>query len=97
MLATLLPLDARDFQPWKLDDAQAIRTDLRHHSFQSYHRWANDHDRIAFDQRLNTDPLGVDDEAQTTSPASAPSDPPTHSSTAPRSRHSHGPLAGHEH
>ena len=63
MLATLLPLDARELQPWKLDEAQAIKTDFRHHSFQSYHRCAIDHDRIAFDQRLITDLLGLDDEA----------------------------------
>ena len=63
MLETLTTLDVRKLQPWQLDEAQAIWRDLRGRKFQSFHRCAVDPARIALDERLVRDLLGLGEDA----------------------------------
>ena len=59
MLETLVTLDARELQPWQLDEAQSVWQDFRGRRFESFHKCAVDENRIELDERLVRDVLGL--------------------------------------
>ena len=63
MLSTLTTLDARQLQPWQLEEAQALWRDFRGRKFESFHRCAVDENRIELDERLARDVLGLGDDS----------------------------------
>ena len=63
MLETMTSLDVRKLQPWQLDEAQAIWRDFRDRKFQAFFRCAIDPARIALDERLVRDLLGLGEDA----------------------------------
>ena len=65
MLETLPTLDVRKLQPWQLDEAQAIWRDFRDRKFQPFYKCAVDPARIALDERLVRDLLGLGEDAVT--------------------------------
>ena len=66
MLETLTTLDVRKLEAWQLDEAQSIWRDFRDRKFQSFHRCAVDPARIALDERLVRDLLGLGEDAVAT-------------------------------
>ncbi len=66
MLETLTTLDVRKLEPWQLDEAQAIWQDFRDRKFQSLHQCAVDPVRIALDERVVRDMLGLGEDTVTT-------------------------------
>ena len=65
MLETLATLDVRKLQSWQLDEAQTIWRDFRDSKFQPFYRCAVDPARIALDERLVRDLLGLGEDAVT--------------------------------
>ena len=65
MLETMTTLDVRKLKPWQLDEAQAIWRDFRDRKFQPFYKCAVDPARIALDERLVRDLLGLGEDAVT--------------------------------
>ena len=65
MLETMTTLDVRKLQPWQLDEAQAIWSDFKDKKFQPFYKCAIDPARIALDERLVRDLLGLGEDAVT--------------------------------
>ena len=65
MLESLATLDVRKLQPWQLDEAQAIWRDFKDKKFQPFYKCAIDPTRIALDERLVRDLLGLGEDAVT--------------------------------
>ena len=63
MLESLKTLDVRELQPWQLAEAQAIWPEFRDLQFQSFHQCAVDPVRIALDERVVRDLLGLGEDA----------------------------------
>ena len=63
MLESLMTLDVRELQPWQLAEAQAIWPEFRDLKFQSFHQCAMDPVRIALDERIVRDLLGLGEDA----------------------------------
>ena len=63
MLETLTTLDVLNLQPWQLDEAQTIWREFRDQKFQPFYRCAVDPARIALDERLVRDLLGLGEDA----------------------------------
>ena len=63
MLETMTSLDVRKLQPWQLDEAQTIWRDFRDSKFKPFYRCAVDPARIALDERLLRDLLGLGEDA----------------------------------
>ena len=63
MLETLTTLDVRKLEAWQLDEAQAIWRDFGDRKFQSFHQCAVDPVRIALDERVVRDLLGLGEDA----------------------------------
>ena len=62
MLA-LTTLDVRQLHPWQLQEAQVIWSEFRDLQFQSFHQCAVDPVRIALDERVVRDLLGLGEDA----------------------------------
>ena len=63
MLETMTTLDVRKLQPWQLEEAEAIWHDFQDRKFQPFYKCAVDPARIALDQRLIRDVLGLGEDA----------------------------------
>ena len=63
MLETLTTLDIRELESWQLDEAQAIWQEFRDLQFQPFHECAVDPVRIALDERIVRDLLGLGEDA----------------------------------
>ena len=63
MLETLATLDVRKLEAWQLDEAQALWRDFSHRKFQPFYRCAVDPVRIALDERVVRDLLGLGEDA----------------------------------
>ena len=58
-----MTLDVRELQPWQLAEAQATWPEFRDLQFQSFHQCAVDPVRIALDERVVRDLLGLGEDA----------------------------------
>ena len=56
-------LDVRKLQPWQLEEAEAIWREFRGKKFQPFYKCAVDPVRIALDERLVRDVLGLGEDA----------------------------------
>ena len=63
MVETLMTLDARQLEPWQLEEAQQIWRDFGNRKFLSFHQCAIDPARIELDERIVRDLLGLGEEA----------------------------------
>ena len=63
MLETMATLDVRNLQDWQLDEAQAIWRDLANCEFLPFYQCAVDPARIALDERVVRDMLGLGEDA----------------------------------
>ena len=63
MLETMTTLDVRRLEAWQLDEAQAIWRDFKDKKFQPFYKCAVDPVRIALDERLVRDVLGLGEDA----------------------------------
>ena len=63
MLETLVTLDVRKLDTWQLEEAQAIWQDFSDRKFQSFHQCSVDPVRIALDERIVRDLLGLGEDA----------------------------------
>lgn len=63
MLETMTTLDVRKLQPWQLEEAEAIWRDFKDKKFQPFYKCAVDPTRIALDERLVRDVLGLGEDA----------------------------------
>ena len=59
MLESLTTLDVRKLKAWQLDEVVAIWQDFRNRKFQAFHQCAVDPVRIALDERIVRDLLGL--------------------------------------
>ena len=59
MLESLTTLDVRKLKAWQLDEVVAIWQDFRNRKFQAFHECATDPVRIALDERIVRDLLGL--------------------------------------
>ncbi len=64
MLETMATLDVRGLAAWQLDAAPGIWQDFRNRQFQPFHHCAVDPARIALDERVIGDMLGLGDAAR---------------------------------
>ncbi len=63
MLETMTTLDVRKLQPWQLEEAEAIWREFKGGEFQPFYKCAVDPVRIALDERLVRDMLGLGEDA----------------------------------
>ena len=63
MLETLSTLDVRKLEAWQLDEAQAIWNDFKDRKFLPFYQCAVDPARIALDERVIRDLLGLSEDA----------------------------------
>ena len=88
MLESLVALDVRKLEAWQLDEAQAIWQDFRDLKFLSFHQCAVDPVRVALDERVVRDLLGLGEDAVASVArlrALLASDPSIHGSKKPES------------
>lgn len=63
MLESLITLDVRKLDTWQLEEAQEVWREFRDHKFLSFHQCAVDPVRIALDERVVRDILGLGEDA----------------------------------
>ena len=63
MLETMTTLDVRKLEPWQLEEAEAIWREFKDEKFQAFYKCAVDPVRVALDERLVRDVLGLGEDA----------------------------------